>query len=181
MPTAIGIQVGMGLNDFGFDVLVVFDRAHRAARLVEASESVQGVTRVEVWDVRGAPLESHTGEDIQGQLWGVPDGSELFSPRITSGRALLPEDDRAILLNTKSAGFLSASAGFLSASAGFLSAIAADEGIQIGDAVTLTIEGEELSWTVVGLIISESANRQVAHYVHRRRFTWLEKQDLRRD
>jgi putative ABC transport system permease protein len=121
------------INDFGFDVLVVFDRTYRATRLVEASKSVPGVTRVEVWDVRSATLESHTGEDIQGQLWGVPDSSELFNPRITSGRALLPEDDRAILLNTK---------------------IAADEGIQVGDAVTLTVEGEDLSWTVVGLIIN---------------------------
>jgi putative ABC transport system permease protein len=35
------------INDFGFDVLVVFDRAHRVARLVEATESVPGVARAE--------------------------------------------------------------------------------------------------------------------------------------
>ena len=131
------------INDFGFDVLVVFERTYRATRLVEASESVPGVTRVEVWDVRGATLESHTGEDIQGQLWGVPDGSELFNPRITSGRALLPEDDRAILLNTK---------------------IAADEGIQVGDTITLTVEEEDLNWKVVGLIINVN-NQQRDNFV----------------
>jgi putative ABC transport system permease protein len=121
------------INDFGFDVLVVFDRAHRAARLIEATESVRGVTHAEVWDVQIATLELDGDEELQGQLWGVPDHSELFNPRITNGRALLPEDDRAILLNSK---------------------IAADEDIRIGDTVTLTIDGEELTWTVVGLVLN---------------------------
>jgi putative ABC transport system permease protein len=121
------------INDFGFDVLVVFDRAHRAARLIEATESVPGVTHAEVWDVQLATLELDGDEELQGQLWGVPDNSEMFNPRITSGRALLPEDDRAILLNSK---------------------IAADEDIRVGDTVTLTVAGEELTWTVVGLILN---------------------------
>ena len=109
------------INDFGFDVLVVFDRTHRAARLIEVTESVAGVSHVEVWDVRGATLELDGGEEIQGQLWGVPDDSELFNPRITSGRALLPEDGRAIVLHTK---------------------IAADVDIPGGGTVTMTRAGE---------------------------------------
>jgi putative ABC transport system permease protein len=121
------------LQDFGFDVLVVFDRAHRAERLVEIGESVPGVTRVEIWDIRGATLEKRNGEEIQGQLWGVPDDSQLFTPRIVSGRALHPDDGRAILLNHK---------------------IATDEGVQIGDVVTMTIAGRELTWTVVGTILN---------------------------
>jgi hypothetical protein len=55
----------------------------------------------------------------------------MFSPRIVSGRALLPGDGRAILLNSK---------------------IAADEGFQVGDEIELTIGGRESTWTVVGLI-----------------------------
>ncbi|MFQ6101637.1 MAG: ABC transporter permease [Anaerolineae bacterium] len=121
------------LSDFGFDVLVVFDRTHRAARLVEATESVPGVTCVEVWEVQGASLMLDDGEELQGQLWGVPGNSEMFNPRIISGRALLPEDDHALLLNSK---------------------IAADEGIGVGDEVTLTIAGEEVTWTVVGLVVN---------------------------
>jgi putative ABC transport system permease protein len=74
-----------------------------------------------------------SGEDIQGQIWGIPDNSEVFNPRIVGGRALLPEDGRAILLNNK---------------------IATDEGIQVGNTVTLTVEGRELTWTVVGLIVN---------------------------
>ena len=131
--TSMSNTIEVLINDFGFDVLVVFDRAHRVARLVEATESVPGVTRAEVWDVRGATLELDSGEEIQGQLWAVPDNSEMFNPRIVSGRALLPEDDRAILLNNR---------------------IATDEGIQVRDTVTLTVDGRELTWTVVGLILN---------------------------
>jgi putative ABC transport system permease protein len=121
------------LSDFGFDVLVVFDRTYRMERLVKATESVPGVINVEVWDVRGATLALDNGEEIQGQLWGVPDHSKMFDPRITEGRALRPDDGNAILLNSK---------------------IAADEGFAVGDEVTLTIGGEETTWQVVGLVVN---------------------------
>jgi putative ABC transport system permease protein len=127
------------LSDFGFDVLVVFDRPHRVARLVEVTQSVPGVNRVEVWDVQNATLALKSGEELQGQLWGVPDNSAMFSPRIISGRALRPDDGRAILLNSK---------------------IAADEDVQVGDEVTLTVAGEEIIWTVVGLVININNNQQ---------------------
>jgi len=127
------------LSDFGFDVLVAFDRMHRVDRLTEIGESVPGVTRVEIWDIRSATLEKDGGEEINGQLWGVPDHSDMFTPRIVSGRTLLPDDDRAILLNNK---------------------IAVDEGIQVGDVVTLTVQNRELTWTVVGTIINLNNNQQ---------------------
>ena len=125
------------LGDFGFDVLVVFDRAHRAARLLEAAESVDGVTRAEVWDVQIATLELGGGEESQGQLWGIPDNSEMFNPRLTNGRALAPEDGNAILLNNR---------------------IAVDNDIHVGDTVTMTVEGKEITWMVVGTIINPNNN-----------------------
>jgi putative ABC transport system permease protein len=126
------------LSDFGFDVLVVFDRTYRMERLLEATASVPGVTYVEVWDVRGATLALDNGEEIQGQLWGVPDNSKMFHPRITEGRALRPDDGNAILLNSK---------------------IAADEGFAVGDEVTVTIDGEETTWQVVGLVVNINNNQ----------------------
>jgi putative ABC transport system permease protein len=121
------------LQDFGFDVLTVFDRSHRARRLIEVTGEIPGVAFAEVWDVRGGSLELEDGEQIQGQLWGVPDHSRMFSPRIVAGRGLLPDDGRAILLNSK---------------------IAADHGYAVGDEVTLTVEGKEITWTVVGTIMN---------------------------
>jgi putative ABC transport system permease protein len=139
MSNTIEVLIG----DFGFDVLVVFDRAHRAERLIEVTESVPGVTHAEVWDVQIATFELDAGKELQGQLWGIPDNSQLFNPRIVDGRALLPDDGRAILLNSK---------------------IAADEDVRVGDTVTLTVEGEELTWTVVGLIVNVN-NQQRDNFV----------------
>ena len=104
---------------------------------MEATESIDGVTRAEVWDVQSATLELDGGEESQGQLWGIPDNSEMFNPRLTSGRALVPEDGRASLLNNK---------------------IAVDHDIHVGDTVTMAVEGEELTWTVVGTIININNN-----------------------
>jgi putative ABC transport system permease protein len=131
--TSMSNTIEVLIGDFGFDVLVVFDRPHRAARLMEATHSVDGVARAEVWDVRLGSVELKNGEEIQGQLWGVPDNSQMFNPRIVSGRALLPDDGRAILLNSK---------------------IANDHDITVGDTVTLTVSEEELTWTVVGLVLN---------------------------
>jgi putative ABC transport system permease protein len=121
------------LDDFGFDVLVVFDRLYRVVRLVEVADDVPGVTSAEVWDQRGAQLSLTGDEEREVFLWGVPPDSKMFSPRILSGRGLLPGDGRAILLNSK---------------------IAADEGFQVGDEIELTISERESTWTVVGLILN---------------------------
>ena len=123
----------MLISDFGFDVQVVFDHLYRATRLVEVTESVPGVARAEVWGRRGGQLALANGEELDVGVWGVPSDSEMFNPRIVSGRALLPDDGHAILLNNR---------------------IAVDEGFQIGDEIELTINGRESTWTVVGLILN---------------------------
>ena len=121
------------LSDFGFDVLVEFDRPYHVARLIEVTESTPGVDRAEVWDRQPAQLALDSGEELDVGVWGVPSDSVMFNPRVVRGRALLPDDDRAILLNNK---------------------IAADEGFQVGDEIKLTIGGRESTWTVVGLILN---------------------------
>ncbi len=126
------------LDDFGFDVAVGFKRLYRQERLVEVTEQVPGVVKAELWSFRAAELSLDEEEERQVFVRGVPADSVMFRPRIIRGRALLPEDDQAILLNNK---------------------IATDEGFKVGDQVTLTIEGLESDWTVVGLIINVNNNQ----------------------
>ncbi len=121
------------LQDLNFDVLVVLRRFYRVDRLVSVAESTPGVVRAEVWNQLGANLELKNGDEREVFVWGVPPDSQIFNPRIVSGRALLPEDGRAILLNSK---------------------IAADEGFDVGDEITLNINDRESTWTVVGLILN---------------------------
>ncbi|MCP4538716.1 MAG: ABC transporter permease [Chloroflexi bacterium] len=121
------------LSDFGFDTMVILDRPYSAARLIEASESVPGVRRAEVWNRGGAQIVLPNGEDLGVGLWAVPPDTEMFHPRIVSGRNLLPEEGNALLLNNK---------------------IAIDEGFQVGDEIELVIDGRKATWTVVGLAVN---------------------------
>ncbi|MCP4541302.1 MAG: FtsX-like permease family protein [Chloroflexi bacterium] len=121
------------LDDFGFDILIAFRRSYRVTQLIDVAERVPGVTSAEVWNQVPAQISLPSGEDREAYLWGIPADSDMFSPRIVSGRAFLPEDGRAILLNSK---------------------IAADEGFQVGDEIELTIGEQESTWTVVGLILN---------------------------
>jgi len=137
--TSLNYTLEVILQDFGSDALVVFNRPYRTDQLVSVTESVPGVTRAEVWDYRGAKLSLTGGEEREVFLWGLPPDSTLFHPRIVSGRGLLPDDSRAILLNNK---------------------IASDEGIQVGDEIELTIGGRESAWTVVGLVLNLNNNQR---------------------
>jgi putative ABC transport system permease protein len=121
------------LDDFGFDLMVGFDRLYRVPRLVEAVDSVLGVASAEVWDRRGAQLSLADDEEREVYLWALPPDSKMFKPRIVGGRGLQPGDGRAILLNSK---------------------IASDEGFQVGDEIELTIDDRKSTWTVVGLILN---------------------------
>ncbi len=121
------------LGDFGFDTLVGLGRLYRVMHLVEVVESVPGVVKAEVWDRRRAMLSLVGGGEREIYLWGLPPDSAMFNPRILSGRGLLPQDGRAILLNDK---------------------IAAEKSIRVGDQIELSIDGRKSTWTVVGLILN---------------------------
>jgi putative ABC transport system permease protein len=143
LDSSLSNTIDLMLGDWGFDVWINMDRLHRVARLVEVAESVPGVARAEVWGRGGAQLLLASGEELDVGVWGVPLDSQMFNPRIASGRDLVSQDRRAILLNSK---------------------IAADEGVQVGDEVELTIGDRESTWTVVGLILSVT-NQQRDNYV----------------
>jgi putative ABC transport system permease protein len=122
----------MMLSDFGGDAVIWFARSYRASRLVEVSQGVPGVRAAEVWMRYWAPLPTAYGEDYI-LLLGVPPESRIIHPRIAEGRMLEPEDDHAIVMNKK---------------------IAVDQGIGIGDVITVRILEEDVSWTVVGLFLN---------------------------
>lgn len=121
--------------EFGFDVLVALTQPVRIGTITHLTESLEGVEAAEVWDYRTATLQLPDRAPINLPVWGVPADSELFTPRLVGGRPLLPGDSRSLLLNSR---------------------IAADEGVEVGDRVTLSFAGYESSWSVVGLVLSTS-------------------------
>jgi putative ABC transport system permease protein len=121
------------INDFGFNIMMAFDRPERTEKLVQTAQSVPGVERAEAWDIRQVNLQLTSGEDLPTQIWAVPPDTKMFQFNIDEGRAFLPEDDRAILVNRK---------------------VALDYGLKVGDSVTLSVDGQKSDWTIVGLVIN---------------------------
>ncbi|MBN1811630.1 MAG: ABC transporter permease [Anaerolineae bacterium] len=137
-------SVELLLEGFAYDVMVHSPRHYRADRLAEVTAGVPGVASVEVWEQGCVNLSLATGEyDIL--VYGIPPGSEAFQLPIFAGRKLLPGDGHAILLDNR---------------------LAMSEGIGVGDEVTLTIAGQESTWTVVGLLsLTAAAGPEMTNFV----------------
>lgn len=135
--TGVGLSLNRMLEvvirDFGFNILMTFDRPERTDKLIRIAQSVPGVAAAEGWDVRGAKLQLESGEEVAMQIWAMPPDSKMFEFNIAAGRAFLPGDGRAILINRK---------------------IAQDRGLRVGDTLTLNLDGRSSTWTIVGLIIN---------------------------
>jgi len=117
----------------GEDVAVTLDRLRRTSRAVEIAESVPGVAAAEVWREQAATLLLAGSEEHPVGLAGVPPDSSIFAPHIVEGRNLRPGDGHALV---------------------FTSRLAEEEGVGVGDAVTVNIGDGKTEWTVVGLYLS---------------------------
>ncbi len=130
------------IGDFGNDVAIDFKDSYRVEWLLHVTESTPGVAKAEVWEYRGGRVALASGEDRSISLLGLPPESEIVTPRIVEGRSLLPEDENAILLSYQ---------------------IADEEGIEVGDEITIYLVGEETTWTVVGVVANAEDVSLVPH------------------
>ncbi|KAA3646504.1 MAG: ABC transporter permease [Chloroflexi bacterium] len=134
---------------FGFEVMVGFEQQQRVDEIIPLIEARPNVELAEMWIFTSgeAHVPGETGPGSVHEIFprGVPRDTVLFSPELTSGRYLDPEDGRAMLLNQKLAGRMDVSVG--------------DEIImQIGD-------GDESTWTVVGLVFDLAGRDQDTAFV----------------
>lgn len=116
-----------------YDVEVQLSRQYREGRAVQSVLAAPGVVGVEsLLRAQAFPVraDGSTGEGVA--LRALPADTILFAPRMTDGRWLLPEDDRAVVLSTNFT--------------------AKEPAIQIGDLVTLEIGESQHEWRVVGWI-----------------------------
>lgn len=117
---------------FQFDVQVEFERPYRLAQIEEYALHVPGVERVEGWTaVSGAIINENGEEGNSMTILAPPGGSDLTHPKIVAGRWLQPGDENALVVAT--------------------SLLREDPSIQIGDEITLKINGREDKWTIVGV------------------------------
>jgi putative ABC transport system permease protein len=121
------------LDYVDFDVLVGFRRAYRIEQIERQALQVPGVVAAEGWrfgNARRIRPDDTESEDIWLRAPVVP--SDLVHPTLAEGRWLLPEDENAAVVNT------------------FL--LKEESDIRVGDDIVLKIEGDEMSWRVVGIM-----------------------------
>lgn len=80
-----------------YDLRLSFFQPHRSDRIEDLLKGYPGVQEVEAWySVAGTVLREGERIDDSGglgaELFGIPEGSTMYQPLITSGRWLSPED-----------------------------------------------------------------------------------------
>ena len=109
-----------------FDLTVTLREMYDSEKLQHVVSDTPGIRRAEGW----LTTEGSLGDERFGVV-ALPADTQLLEPQIIEGRGLLPGDTDAIVVNNALAGRFSE--------------------MRVGKTVTLSIEGVEKNWRVVGL------------------------------
>ena len=122
-----------GASYGGYDVNVTFERAYPRTALEQTALGTPGVARAQAWSVEGAYRVRPDGSESETfSVVGAPQGSDLLQPRIVRGRALRPEDGRAVVVNTD--------------------VLESEDGLSPDDTIQLSVNGRPPApWLVVGV------------------------------
>ncbi|HEX6384089.1 MAG TPA: FtsX-like permease family protein [Anaerolineae bacterium] len=121
------------LHYFDYDVLVQFSRPYRVERIQRAAEGVPGIEAVETWGFANARRVRPDGSESDSIIVYAPTAdSTMLNPVIIEGRWLRPDDTNAVVVNTD--------------------ILRNDSDIEVGETITLKMEGSEEVWVVVGIV-----------------------------
>ncbi len=139
MVMSLNSSIALTLDHFfatmRYDISIGFDGEQRNDQVLDVAQKVPGVDKVET------RLEQQANIFLEGQLLkeaglsttvrGIPTGSDFYEPMMVAGRWFEPGEGRAVVIARETA---------------------EDNGIQIGDRITLDLGtfGKE-QWQVVGL------------------------------
>jgi putative ABC transport system permease protein len=110
-----------------FDLTVALRETYDSEKLQQAVNATPGIRRAEGWLWTEGTLGAESLSIV-----ALPAGAQLLEPEIIEGRMLQPDDIDAIVVNNALARELPQ--------------------MRVGNGVTLSIEGVEKSWRVVGLV-----------------------------
>jgi putative ABC transport system permease protein len=123
------------LRYFAYDVQVELSQAERVDALTRATVEVPGVDAAEAWQF--ATVQRIRPDGSEGRsvfTFGLPPNAQSVRPTVQQGRWLVPDDGNAVV----------ATANMLE-----------DEpDLRVGDPVTLRIDGQDSTWTLVGIVAS---------------------------
>jgi putative ABC transport system permease protein len=115
------------------DVNVELSRLYRMDQVASLTGSVPGVEGVEGWLVYRGTVTHKRGEaETRVAFFAPPSGSTLIRPILISGRWLKPADENAIAVGNS-----------------FLQVFPE---VEVGDWLTIKIDGKESNWQVIGVL-----------------------------
>lgn len=117
------------------DAQVELDEPARVETALQAVQTQTGVVAAEGWITTNASYLRPDGSQ-NSNVWvtAAPADSALIQPTLVEGRWLEPGEGEALVINVD---------------------FQNDEGIELGDVVALSVEGQELRWPVVGIATSQ--------------------------
>jgi putative ABC transport system permease protein len=121
------------LQYWRYDVEVNFNRAYRAEQIERLTLQVPGVVAAESWNFRNVRrVRPDGGESERVLMIALPAQTQMLQPTVLEGRWLLPDDENAVVINTD---------------------LRTDEpDLRVGDMFAITVNGDETSWHVVGVV-----------------------------
>ncbi|NHZ72810.1 MAG: FtsX-like permease family protein [Aquificales bacterium] len=121
------------LDYFAYEVSMNFDRSYRIEVLQREAMKVEGVASADSWVENTARRIRPNGEEGPNvSILGTVADTDLIQPTMINGRWLQPDDTNAVVLNTLY--------------------LKDESDIDVGDTITLDIEGKEREWEVVGIV-----------------------------
>lgn len=116
----------------GFDVQLQFDQAYHIPRVEQVIADLPAMTVAEMWTTREAiPLRADGSEGDSMRLFAVPPNTQLYQPELVAGRWLQLHETTGIVVA--------------------IGLLYVEPQLGLGKPLTLRIDGEELTWTIVGI------------------------------
>ena len=121
---------------YRFDILIGFEQPQRVDSIETLVGNLPGITYAEMLEFSDAAIRRIDDEDELDEksltLIGVSREGVAYGQVVTAGRYLLPEDERAVVLNEH---------------------LADELGVSVGENIVIEINGEDKEWSVVGLLL----------------------------
>ncbi len=136
IQSSLDETLGEVLGYMDYDVMVDLQHPVPAANALSQAEELDGVTHAEGWLTSNATRLRPDGTQ-NSNIWllAPPIDTEFVEPRLVEGRWLLPADQEGLVVN--------------------LDFLADEADLQLGDTVSLKVEGYDLNWPIVGVVSSQ--------------------------
>lgn len=119
-----------------YDVQLTLGDSVRTTDVIRAAESVEGVERAEGW-IATNPSYMRPDGTQNSNIWltAAPADTDLIRPSLVEGRWLQPGEGEALVVNVDFRD--------------------AEPDVELGDEITLRVEGAEVRWPVVGIVTGQ--------------------------